>query len=700
MLKISFNHILPAFLILLISAAALFPVFYVRKKDGSRHRNTFFVINLISAVLILAMIFKPEISVRAPFSAREKIAVLLDTSMSMGIGGKDGRTRLEMAKDFIRAEPFLKSCDISFYTAGEKLEKKEEKEIGVELPRQNASFIISALNELNSKTGDMYKAVILCTDGQESRTEDMQVLEKAFNIPVFVLGMGGDLLQDISITAVSTNSPVYTGEFLRAEVDVIQRGFDNSGSKVVLKENGRVIKETEVFFSGPSATAIFEIAGSAQGYKTYEAEVFPGDGEVVKENNRMPFFARVISPKINILYVEGSLRWEYKYLKRHIESTPGLMPVFLVRVGENIFQYAGDEGRDVPADIFSDSRFLEKFSIIILGDISFSSFTALQRKNIRDFCAVKGKGILFLGGENFMEGVRNTELDEVAPLVTGGDEKNIIEERFLPLLTGEGKTLPVFSGREEGFPFISRANSVYSLKKGSVPLVILERGRLPVVLAAVNVSAEGGKSLFVGTDDTWRWEFGSGQDKAAYRFFWGRLIRYLCAPGDYLATGKILPDIIAEKEYCGTGEKVEVAFSYNEGKTGPFEAVLRSPDGKTDVLTLKEMKTFIVTGQEGIYTIEASSGGKTNIKPVIARKEGSEFIDTERNEAVLKQIAELSKGSYVAFEEKDRLKEVMKGKRNYVTRNLSFSQDSGKYAILFLFVILNLGWYLRRQTGI
>lgn len=656
-------------------------------------------LNLLSALLLLSLVFRPEISIRVAHKEKAALCLLLDTSLSMGLAGNDGKTRIEKAVEYITSEPLLKEYDVTFYTAGEKLRKTEGIEGLDGEPSGFASLILDGLEELNETAGGVYEAVLLFTDGQESRVGEMASCAGAFRTPVLAVGMGGDTVKDVSITGIMSNSPVYAGESARIEVFIRQSGFDGGRKRVVLEENGRVIQEKEVFLEGTERRVVFEIPALPAGQKIYEVKVDAGE-EKINANNAMPVFVRAVSPRINMLYVEGSLRWEYKFLKRFIESNPNLSPVFLVRVGENIFQYAGEKKAKAPADIFADTQFLEKFSIIIMGDIGFSSFTPHQRKNLRDFFEVKGKSLLFLGGENFLEGVKDTELEEVVPVLFSGEEQKVSEGRFMPQITGEGRTLPVFSGREEGFPSLSRANNVYGVKRAAVSLLAAEKERLPYVLSGLKLSAEGGRSIFVATDDTWRWMFGSEEEKNAYRFFWGRLIRYMWTPEDSLGIGKTLPEIRTDRNYCAPGEQVEVSFSYQkEGKRQPFEAFLRTPGGKVHPVAVNDLKAFFIPEKKGIHIMEAVSEGKRNFLPILVMEEGGEFMETGRNEAFLKQVAEESGGAYVPFEDIEVLKGMIKKEKKYTARNLALTQVSRRYAILLLFAMLNIAWHLRRRAG-
>jgi hypothetical protein len=723
MMKISFNHPLPDVSIYIIFIVTVYIIYYLYRKLKMRQRMLFFILNTLTAVIILSMIFRPELSIKTVSRVQEDLCILIDSSLSMGIQDrKKNITRLEKVKKFIASNQMLKKYKLSLYAFGDAAKKIEEKkDIAGIIPQQNTSFIFDAVSQIDEMAGKDFKGIILFTDGQESKIIKPEQIKRGFDTPVFTIDVGENPPADISITDIISNSPVYTGESLHFAVYLKQSGFDNRKAKIILKEASRVLKEKEIIFTGDVGTVEFEIEPPSQGEKVYEVEVSAGD-ESIKENNIMDVFARVISPRIKVLYIEGSLKWEYRFLKRYIESSPNFSSVFLIKVGENFHLHqTGKEEVKISNDIFN-SKFLDGFHIILLGDINFSTFSAEQLKNLYNFVYNKRKSLLLLGGENFADGLKYTPVAEIIPFSPTGTEKGIINKRFLPSITEESRALSIFVNPENPFPPLDRINNVTLLKPSSVPLLTAEDIRPPLVLAGINTTLTGGKCIFIGTDSTWKWSFGGEEEKKSYDFFWGRILRHMCTPADYIGIGTTLPEIITERKSCGTGENVHLQFIY---KTAPhsspppskkeskgeyektveipykkIEAFLTTPDGKEIPLETKTPETSFVAEKEGLYKVFVAGEDRKNVKEVFVSKNGNEFRDINRNEVFLKYIAESSGGVYIPFEDVEQLDGILKKARKFTTRKVSITRDSIRYLVPLVFIILNFAWFLRRRSGI
>lgn len=720
MIRISFNHILPDPFIILVFAAVISLIYWIYRKKDIKLWFLLFTLNVLSVIVILSMLFKPELSIKTRVGKQENLVILVDTSLSMSItDGENKTTRLDEVKKFIKESPLLKKYNLTLYGFGDSPVKiTDEKEWEKIAPIKNTSFILDAVTQVEKEVGEECNGILVFTDGQESRIMDMESFKTDFSIPVFTIGMGRSVSSDICITDVISNSPIYAGENIKIGVYLNQSGFDDRKVYLLLKDRERIIQKKTVVFSGKNQMVEFDIPSSVKGERIYEVEVGTEEHDTIPQNNRMTFSVNVISPKIKLLYVEGGLRWEYKFLKRHIESNTNFSPVFLIRVGENLFHQTGGGEINIPGDIFSDIKFLENFDIIILGDIDFSSFPSSHIKNLYECVSVKGKSFLIIGGENFAGGLKNTSAEEIIPFVVTGMEKNIISQSFLPVLTESAKTLPVFGDNPEPFPPLDRANSVTRIKPGTVPLLSAGNIRPAVVLVGINMTLPG-KSAFIGTDNTWKWALGNEKEKKAYQFFWSRILRYMWTPEDYLGIGRSIPEIITDRKFYGTGEKIFPEFAYRKNTSFPssvpdssgraerqggsnnFQYSLTTPDGRTIPLEIESCRGSFTAEKEGIYTISVSAGGKANKKEVFVSRYGSEFRKTGRNEVFLKHISEFqSGGRYIRFENIRELDNILKKKKTFMTKKLSITQGSMKFFILLVFVLLNFGWYLRRRSGI
>lgn len=695
MIKIHFLSYFPVSIIVLSFIFLILLVLVSYRWSGISNRKIFWTLHLAAGILILSVLFRPEITLKMKTAGKNPFYVLIDTSMSMGIADSSGKTRLKRVMEFIETHHFIKSLKPVFYQFGGNIKKVPADKIQVLQPSQNATSIARSLYRITKISGGNCAGIILFTDGDETGNAGINRI-KNITYPVYVVGTGGGKTPDGSITNVISNSPVFSGETIRISVYGKLTGIPSSDIIVRIKNNNNVLQEKEIHAAGKFFKVDFKIKETVPGKFIWTAEVLPIQGETILQNNSLPFLVRVIPQKIKILYVEGTLRWEYKFLKRFIESNTSFNPVFLIRIGKNIYQQAAGKSISIPADIFGNSQFLEKFNIIILGDIDFSSFTDRDIENLKNF-VLSGKGLLFPGGENFLAGIKNTRLDNLMPIILTKDEKTILSGNFIPSITPEAVRLGLFN-ENYAFPALSRVNNVDLTRPGSIP-IMTGQGKNQIIIVAMNKSFEG-KTIIVSTDNTWQWNFGDKQSQEAYRYFWTRIFRLLCGPDNVLGIGQSLPDIIIDKKIYGTGEKVHVKFILQHLKSSGINAFLLSPDGEKKPLKIESGSADFIPDTEGVYLVGAEKGYKRVYEDVRVTKYGREFIKTGWNQQYMKNIAHLTGGHYYTLKNASSLDHELQRKKATRTINLTFSKNSDRWVVLIIFALLSACWLLRRRQNI
>jgi len=693
MFKVNFNSLLPDFLIYVIVILAIFLVYLAYRKMAQRRKKTFFLLHLFSAIFILALLFQPELSLKMKFREKKNLAVMIDTSMSMGIKDKNGKTRLEEVKEFIARDKDIQKFKPVFFAFG-----KEEKEISPKIiptlqPSVSSTLIMKNIKEV--QRGGNYSGILLLTDGAESEPVKKEDLNEKLELPVYSIGVGKEKVEDVNITGVISNSPLYLGEKIRIEAYLKEEGYNGKEAEVHLKRGDRIIARKYIKFSGDFSQLNFEIPTMEEENSIYEIEVLPLKGEKVIENNRDYVLTRVISPKINLLYVDGQLRWEYKFLKRYLESAAELAPVFLVKTGKNLYQQTGRKIK-ISDRLFADEKFLENFDIIILGNMDFSSFTQKELLNLKNFLLKKGKSLIFLGGENFLKMTENSPLKEILPVTVSASGAKIQDVNFTPLLTEIGKNSPLFA-EFPLFPELPRVNRIEKAKKGA-GVLLKKPGKPSFILLALNTFKQG-KCLVIATDSTWRWHFGNKKEKGFYNLFWGRIIGAMWNVKDYLGIGKEVPYISTAKRVYEKEEEVKVNFSF-KGKNRKMRAFLITPKSEKITLSVKNRESSFIAREEGVYIIGVANKGKTNLREIVVKRGGNEFNHLGRNEKYLKKISENSGGKYIPLEKGVNLGDFLKFPRKTILKNFAISEESRKFIVPAIFVLLGLCWWLRRRNNI
>src|SRR5208337_1394579 len=88
-----------------------------------------------------------------------------------------------------------------------------------------------------------------------------------------------------------------------------------------------------------------------EGSATYTVSIPPGKDEKNTKNNSKDFVLDIQDDRLPVLYVEGSPRMEYRFLRRALYGDSDFRLVGLLRLGDNRFYVQGAN---------EDETFLEK----------------------------------------------------------------------------------------------------------------------------------------------------------------------------------------------------------------------------------------------------------------------------------------------------------------------------------------------------
>ena len=284
-------------------------------------------------------------------------------------------------------------------------------------------------------------------------------------------------------------------------------------------------------------------------------------------------YVRVIDiKKINVLYVEGQPRYEFRYIKflmergncrrqgeqEEVHRFDGAAPGCGREMGRQ-----GQQGRGGDRQIGDFSVFpptlegLNKYDVLILGDCDPTHKKLVNNlKNIVHFVrgedkdgkkAKKGGGILFLGGvfhnPHQYRGTPLADIMPVIPLMDKGPPDFTRVENFRPQLTVAGRMHPIFRFSPEdaeNLTILERLtpmywySSKYKITPGAQVLAVhptekagvknlgADDDRLPLVVE--QFAGNEGRSMFFGFDETWRWR---KEDESKFNNFWIQTMRYL-----------------------------------------------------------------------------------------------------------------------------------------------------------------------------
>lgn len=426
-----------------------------------------------------------------------------------------------------------------------------------------ATSIRTAIEQaLQRAAGRPISAVVLFTDGRSPQNTGAELVRRVQRqaVGVFTVPLGSaERSLDLAIGRVDAPEKAMVNDIVPVTV-VLERyppdsQVDSSRVRVQLidAQTNELLDERRPDGSAFERRRPIHLSGSSAvaGAVTWRVEVryddVPGtaadplDRERIIDNNTQTISLELVDRPIRVLYVETYPRWEYRYLKNLlIREQSILSSIWLVSADPSFAQ----EG-DVPIHrLPASSEELESYDVLMIGDVASSYFTVEQVEMLRDHVAARAAGLIWIGGSLATPRTYEaTPLADLLPMRRPGLVQRLEPSdgpvtmqpaplaamlHVLQLRSDVGRFSAANSGLfwpQQLSPLLW-AQNLGRLKPAAEILALapLEGGQrmLPLV---VRLRYGAGQSIYVATDETWRWRLGRGD--LYYDQFWMQLVQLL-----------------------------------------------------------------------------------------------------------------------------------------------------------------------------
>ena len=514
--------------------------------------------------LLVFVLWRPAAETRQILTRRARLAVLLDTSKSMSISdermakSEESCSRLARAADVFPASgPVWKEITESYDVAAYSFAKAAAP-IAVAPSDISASALsttrpdgpVTAMGDAIQEVARAVPApevIILASDGLWNSGMDPLDVALPTGVTVHAISVGSDQPTQSTRDVAATGIFAPTEVFESSEVNVIgsfsMTGLDQRWAKVSFLVDSQEVETKEIRADRREALveARFSFKPDKAGPVRLEVRAEPLADEIVSENNSAATYVNVKKGKLKVVYLEGTFRWEAKFLKLTLESAKDIDLRLIVSKGAQDASVASALGGD--------------WDVLVVGDMPAAFFPQEQISAVAEAVAA-GKGMLFLGGRNAlgMGGYAETPLAPCIPFTVSSDD-GLDEKPYRLTPTGLGiygrlMELGDPNSRElwAKLPPVLSINRTGTPRPGaSVPLegrpVILDPAtgvfsddytRPPAAVLAVEEYGKG-RAAAMAADGTWQWAMGTGltgseeRDRAAsiHKRFWRQLVFWL-----------------------------------------------------------------------------------------------------------------------------------------------------------------------------
>ncbi|MCA9106281.1 MAG: hypothetical protein KDA83_12690 [Planctomycetales bacterium] len=707
------------------------------------------------AVLLLAtMMLRPGCIQTVSQPQRATIAVTVDVSRSMQLPHvAGGESRWERLRSLLKEtspqwQELENKFDIKVFEFDRELRPIEYDDGEFSLPDVPAGGQTDqgvALDSLAQQLrGDRVAAILFAGDGVQNVEFPPIEMPRALReieqlqAPLLTLPFGRKGQDDASVDIAVANLPDQFAVFVKNELLVRAmlrtRGFANQAlpvELVLVEPDGteRVVGTQTVTPTQPVDEVQVDFRYSPQDPGEYRLIVRaePQMREVVDRNNELTAFLTVHEGGLRVLYIEGRLDLEQRYLRRSLALSQDLEVDFLWIDHRDRSRW--------PLNLTEQFRD-PNYDVIILGDLDSRSLQVsggdTGSLGVLADVVQQGRGLILLGGRHsFGPGrYQTTPLADVMPVVMHDYEAQDFDaplnsalhlERELSLQPTQEHFLTRLSGDEgtsqwSSLPPLLGANRFSEVKRDARVLLETERGE-PMLVAG----NPGGRVIAFAGDSTWRW-WTMGHSEA-HRRFWRQMV--LWAAGlDSLGQDAIVIDMARRR--FNQGSPVEAAVGARTAAGDPLddariEATLVGPDGSRSTVRVPSRGVSRMLEIEadalvrpGLYRLEVEAwNGDSSIG-----RRGVEFVvfDDDREKAIADadpdQLARFSAstkefgGELVVPEQLSealqRLIDAPPELETFVPRRWRLGDSFPDAALLLLGMTVLLGaeWWLRRRWGL
>jgi hypothetical protein len=738
-------------------AAGLLAVLAAFPPDRSRlspaGRMTLLLLRLAAFLALVLCMLRPTLVAVRKAPQQGTVVVLADASESMTVAdGPAGRTRWqEMVDALAAARPaarkLVASGDFDLAVWLFDREARAVAAVGDDLfplsawrdvPTADETAIGAALEDgLRATTGRQLAGVVVLSDGAQHayaprdlppQTASRKLVDAGVPLWSVTFGQqrGEGQGRDAAVVNLAVAETVYLKNMLEVAGRVRLDGLAGREATVVLlAENAAGAMEeaarTRVRASGDGVEEAVRIAWTptALGERKLTLRVEPQEGEVILANNELSTFVEVIDGGLRVLYLEGALRVEQRFLRRVLAASPDIQVDFEWIDATHRDRWPVDLARRLTAD----------YDVFLIGDLDAA---AVRPEDLRTMLGRidAGSGLGMIGGFHAFEagGWGSSPLGPALPFEPDRLARQSFEEPIRPGLHVEGAVRMLPDARFGSISVLRLGATDDDSRAAWEALPTLEGanrlGRLLPVTKVLASSADGmpllvgreygqGRVLAFAADSTWRWVMqGAGEQ---HRRFWRQFVLWLARQDD--AEEDTLWLRLAQRRI-------------SPGTPLPFDAGLTRPDGTAEAGVTLEAMLVSADGQQRPVRVGRQAGSFSGViadcsepgdwKLVVRATKPGEGVPRERsarftvfrqdlelanpraNPLLMRQLAESTTGGVRLPEELPAVFEEI------AARPPTFeSQEQWSFApwdtwpmFLAMAACLSVEWFLRKRWGL
>ena len=646
-------------------------------------------------------------------------------------------SRLDLAKAVLvdSARPIFESLgedlDLSYHSFGQapRLISDDTVVVAEDLAVIEATdpgtSIASSLEAVANSGGIPPAGIVLLSDGIDSATSQRSeaVLRDlgAREIPVYTVPLGLPDPDDVSINNIVMQEVAFSGDRVPVRVHLQSEGYEQRTARLSVLLNNRRVSSRVVRFEGglQFEEVDFRVDIYEKGAAQIDVVIEPFDDEVSITNNRIARSIRVVNEKVNVLYIEGNARWEFRYLRAILKRDPRINATFIAsNVGPEVARNSPEHIERFPSK--REEAFM--YDLVILGDVDAAFFSDEELGLLEELIRDRGASLLMLCGPMHSPGsYQGTPVQTMLPVRFDPDEKWAeVSESVYPVLTPEGRSSLVMTLENEDdlndriwsrMAPMDQLPPLLSAKPGATVLAVLSdsTGRDQSYPLVAWQRYGTGKCMSIASDRLWRLRYKTG-DKYHWRV-WSQCIQFMTLSRLMGEHKRIRLETDRSSYFVGSQGRL-----YAHVLDDDFEPVVQSGfdvivSGLDGADAGQQIKLQPVRSQPGLYEgyftppgpgryrMEANENDRkvSSITEFQVSDIRQELTETDMRLENLQRIADLTGGATLGVRELPKLASLVNGEPLSTTVRSERPLWDHWLVILLLVGLLGAEWILRRR---
>jgi hypothetical protein len=631
----------------------------------------------------------------------------------------DGRSETLIAEETVAADPTLAYLGEPLGTC---------TDLGTALERDLESLRASGNAESTRSV------TVLISDGQFNVGEPPGLVARRLGdrkSPVFTVGVGGlERSPDLAMQGLDAPMRAVPTDRIRGSLKVREDVAPGMEYSLRIRCGGAVIWE-QAAHSGDSGTRQFpfEIAlepllaargkdlKSTQGLLQFDAEIVPFKGERETRNNNAKFTVQVIEKKRSILILDSEPRWDMRYLRNLFERDSQWEVNALIRSRDGDGSKSPWDRGERSGTYPSTREVLSKYEIVVLGDVPAAWLTPEETRHLSEHVAEAGAGLVLMeGGQGRLKDWLAGPLGAAFPVEYGDGDPFRGAEAWS--LSKAGLQNPVLSLHAEPdrvaevWGRLQVPKRVTRVRPGGGAEVLLSLKGAGVEFPFLVTRQFGaGKVVHLASDETWRWRLEVGGEHQSR--FWNQLVSWV-AETPFAAKGQSV-SVDSDKPVYRPGEKARFRVKLSDHTGRPVLGARAKVSVFREGVRVSQLPLSAAPGRPGIYqaefTVDAEGSFEVGVETsgveaetVRARFEvenagESELASLRMNEALLRDVAGNSGGTFLLEEELGRIEELIRPFSDgevIETETVLWTSFGWLGAVV---VLLSMEWVIRKRLG-